>query len=93
MPSRHFVSGITCGLLMLTQAANTQETKQTPSAPSTTFAYRTPLTGKIPDNVPPAITRFLKQRDAAKALSFRAQIWYHKPDDLDKIRTGQLFDV
>ena len=93
MKNKHFVSGIACGLMLFAQAGRTQDTKQTPPAPATTSDLRTPPTGKMPDNVPPAIARFLKQRDAAKTLSFQAQLWYHKPDDLDKIRTGQSLDV
>lgn len=93
MKNKHFVSGIVCGLLLFAQAGKTQETKQTPPAPNKTFAYRTPPTGKTPDNVPPAVARFLKQRDAAKTLSFRAQFWFHKPDDVNVFHAGQLLDV
>ncbi len=93
MKTKHFLSGIGCSLMLFAQAGRAQDARQTLPPPSTTFAYRTPPTGKMPDNIPPAVARFLKQRDAAKTLSFQAQIWYHKPDDLDKIHAGQLLDV
>ncbi len=88
-----FAAGILVGLTLLAQTGDAQQATQTPATPPAAPALRTPPTGKIPDNVPPAIARFLKQRDAAKTLSFRAQIWFHRPDDVDKIHAGQMFDV